>query len=152
MSDDSPERVTETWACMGARVGAKERRVNAWRQPNGRIARFLGRESYVTGGLYEVTVSRPTEEGVTMHGAPRYTGERYKGTAEQAAWRAEEVAAEARLAQLAAERKHKGEDPLDEILDPLVAAACRLRSSADRDAFLAHVNREIALRAWGRRT
>jgi hypothetical protein len=151
----APEPVTEVWSYMGVRRAADGKRMFAWRLPDGTMAYFGKGRRCVLGGRYEVQVSRrPDKDGdviITRHGDPGYAGHDDPDTELVRQWRAEEAAADARMAAEARERRAQGNDALDELLDPLVELASRLRTGADRDAFLAHVIRRISHAAWDRK-
>lgn len=140
---DAPERVTETWTCAGVRVDAKDRRLVAWVTPGNRQLTFPSGRGYVLGGRYEFRVSRTTEAdgevSTVYYGQPRYLGTRETDRELVASWTGRTLAAENKLRINALERKHKGENPVDKLLDPLVAYARKMRPGPQRRAFLAYV-------------
>jgi hypothetical protein len=109
----------------------------------GTLTYLIGRSSHPIGGKYEFKIEHTDGTLSGIYGPQSYTGRETDPELLQA-WRAEEIAAETYLARKAAERKAKGTDPLDELLDPLVELAKKLRNGADRDAFTAHVIRRIS--------
>jgi hypothetical protein len=141
--------VTERWVCIGTRLSHNDKRCNAWLTPAGDTKLYAGRESYVTGAVYEVQV-RHTPDGHTVRvGSPRYVGSASVSDERLATWRAEEISDLAELARQARERKAKrdGDGPLEEAMAPLLAIAAQLRTSDQKNALIADVIRRMSM-AW----
>jgi hypothetical protein len=144
---DQPETRTEEWVHTGVRVSSKGKRVTTWQVPSGKAISFIERKSYITGGVYTVKVSDAEGGGIVRHGDPRWD-HRYDNDDDVAQWRAREVAAEAALAHKVNERAAAKRDALNEAMNPLVNIARTLRTSAERDAFIAHIINRITQEAW----
>ena len=108
---------------------------------------YAGKDKYVLGGWYRVAVARKPEGGVSYWAgkpAPQYL--RPHDVAEHRAyWSAQQHIAQAKLAELARERRARssGADPLNAALAPIQHLASKLRTRADKDAFAALVLRAI---------
>jgi len=139
---DEPERRTEEWTCTGVRMLNGKRAVS-WLTERGRSLTFVERFRYVCGGLYGVEVADAADGHVTRYGEPRYR-KPHPDAQLRAEWRAKEVAAEAGLATAARERSDAKADALDAAMEPLVAIARTMRTSAQREALAAHVIRLLA--------
>lgn len=137
-----PEAVTELWTCMGVRVNGGHR-VVVWETPEGELT-YAERASYVTGGIYEVGVTR--KEGHTYRSVPLYTRKWVDhNDPRRQAWQLAELAAEHELARGAQERKDKkaGFGALDKAMEPLVGLARECRTNAQRAALIADVIRRM---------
>lgn len=139
----APERTEEQWTCVGARVGSTGKRVEGWMNREGTVTYLLARSSHAIGGQYRFEIEHADGERTGIYGPLSYAGRETDPELLQA-WRAEEVAAETHFARKAAERKAKDTDPLDELLDPLVKIARRLKNGPARDAFTAHIIRRVS--------
>jgi hypothetical protein len=138
MSDESAK---ETWTCMGVRQGSKDQRCTSWRDPNGKTLLYAEKNSVITGGLYEVMVTRT--DGSTHRGHPVYTGRLPYDDPDLKAWRVAEMEAEQELARQARERKAKADDPFGKAMEPLIEYAKACRTGAQRDALIADVIRRL---------
>jgi len=152
--DDAAEELsslpTERWTYGGIRA-LDGKRVHAWIDPTGREMLYAHKRGggWAIGSYYTAHISR---DGTTtrLHGLPAYTGE---GTDDDALRRdlwASHTAAQTRLAELAQERNAARRNAIDDALQPLIAAARSLKTSADRDAFAAYVLRQL-INAWSTR-
>jgi hypothetical protein len=139
------EPVTEEWTCMGVRVNAKGKRVVFWLTPDGTELAYLEKISYVTGGIYEVEVTRT--EGHVLRDKPRYTRRWLdRDDPRVQKWHLSEMTAEQQLAREARERKDKaaGFVALDQAMEPLLQIARSYRTNAQRDALIADVIRRLS--------
>ena len=93
------------------------------------------------GSLYTARVTR-SDDGITLHGTPGYTGSQ-AGQAARQALRAAHALAQTRLETLPAERDAARRSALDEALAPLLELAAPLRTRAQRDALAAYVLRRL---------
>jgi hypothetical protein len=147
MSED-PDITTEEWTYTGLICDSDGKRVTEWLRPFGNEAWFNeARASYVLGGIYTVKIKLSPTGNVRRVGDPVYTGRRVPEELRRQ-WVARNLGAENRLATLARERKHKGEDPLDKAMEPLIALAATTRTWQSRDALAAGIIRRLH-QAWG---
>lgn len=144
-----PERPMETWAFAGERVGSDGKsRVHQWIDPTGHVLNFnAGKSLYFVGGRYRVPVTRHEDGGITMHGAAFDYVDRVDSEDSQLiVWQAADTAAKARQAgRRRAARDAVAGDPLNDALNVLRRAANAMRTTADRDAFVAHVIQEMMM-------
>lgn len=148
MTDPVNKRVEE-WFHKGVRTNEDGKRYLLWTDGGGSERRFTGRETYVTGGIYEANVSDHAAKAgsIVLHGTPTFK-RRHTDSDLIAGWRAAEAAAEAIIARKAAERKAARRDALDEAMAPLRRYASTLRTGAERDGLAAHIIRTIAKDVW----
>jgi hypothetical protein len=145
VSDQAQEPVTEKWTCTGIRTGRGKRYI-AWATPEGKELWYAERTArYALGATYAVKVTRDADH-TTMHGVPEFLDPGRDPRVLE--WRAAEIAAEAELVSHRIEKRAQRTDPLDEVLIPLVNAAAKLRTQAERRAFAAEVLRRLMIGAW----
>jgi hypothetical protein len=139
--------VTQRWVYGGLRV-LNDKRVHAWLDPTGRELPVRAQRGggWAIGGYYTARVVRDGE-ATKLAGTPSYTGDGdARDELRRELW-AKDTAARTRLARLAQERRHARRNAIDEALQPLLAAARTLKTSADRDALIAYVMRQL-IRTW----
>ncbi len=150
-ADEVGNPPTERWIYGGIR-DLDGKRVHAWLDPTGRELLYAHKRGggWAVGSYYTAQV---THDGTTrvLHGLPTYTGDTTDNDALRRRLWASHTAAQARLAELAQERNAARRNAIDEALQPLIAAARSLKTSADRDAFTAYVLRRL-INAWATRT
>jgi hypothetical protein len=136
----------EIWTYHGQREQAGKR-YHQWADADGVERWYAKVPGGAVGGRYRLTVTREGD-AVRVHGSTlAYTGERLE-LGRVAELEAAHVAAGAVLAAKALERKHSKYEALDEALQPLLRIARTLRTSAERDAFIAYIIRKITWGSW----
>jgi len=142
VSEPTPQ--VERWVFGGSRVGKGDKRMHCWVDPDGRHLMFKASGRFTVGSVYEARVTR-NDDGVTLHGTPRYTGDRadddLHGTL-SARHRAAEVA----LDLTARERADKRADPLEHAIARLCDLAADVPAS-QRTGFAVYVATRLT-RAW----
>jgi hypothetical protein len=87
-------------------------------------------------------VTRGDDGGVILHGTPEYAGTEAAPELRRDLW-ARHAVALARIEALRAERDAGRRSALDEAIAPLRELSARLRTGAERDAFIAYVIRQL---------
>lgn len=154
MSEDAtPQPVEELWLYAGQRLTAAGKLVDAWCPAGGPTTEDKclwyppDRAGFVVGGLYRAEVRRHGER-VTKLGRPVFQRGNAAPPDVRLEWAArDDVAATLDAAAKAERRAARNGDPVGEALAPLKAVAAKLRTRADRDAFVARVLRELS-EAW----
>lgn len=137
------DQAEEEWVAAGTRVSSKGKRMQAFIDPaDGRERVWVETATYVVGGIYTMTVSRPGDGTTSRHGKPVYTGRR-ADREERARLEVESEHAERRLRRLARERNHKRESAIGEACEPIVALAKTMRTFEDVESLCASVRRRI---------
>jgi hypothetical protein len=143
---ETPAPVTETWAYAGQRLTRQHRLATLWIDNAGAGTElwFTRKTRHVIGGLYEVTVTRHDNDGLSRHGDAIYTGKQLPPDDERVRrWTTHHHAAHVRHQQIRAEANAAKRDAIDHALQPLreLVATCRTRD--ERDALLATILRRL---------
>jgi hypothetical protein len=149
-TDEVAELPTERWIYGGIRA-LEGKRVYAWIDPSGRELLYAHKRGggWAIGSYYTAQISRDATT-TRLHGLPTYTGDATDDDALRRDLWASHTAAQARLADLTRERNAARRNAIDEALQPLIAAARSLKTSAERDAFTAYVLRHL-ISSWATR-
>jgi hypothetical protein len=146
-TDAGPDTTTERWIYGGIRV-LDGKRVHAWIDPGGRELLYAHKRAgnWAIGSSYTAQVIR-TGPSTALYGTPTYTGNGDTPDELRRELWANHLAARTRLSDLTQERKAAQRNAIDEALRPLLAAARTVKTSADRDALIAYVMRQL-ITAW----
>lgn len=145
VASSEPTPQAERWVFGGSRVGTGNKRMHCWVDANGRNRIFTASGRFTVGSVYEARVTHKADGGVTLHGTPRYTGDRadddLHGTLV-----ARHRAAEVELDLVARERADKRADPLEHAIARLCKLAAEVPAS-QRTGFAVYVTTRLT-RAW----
>jgi hypothetical protein len=142
-TDAVPGATTKRWIFGGIRV-LDGKRIHAWIDPAGRELLYAHTRSVSRSiGCYHTAQVVRAGSSTSLCGAPTYAADGYAPDEQRQQLWAKDTAARARLADLNQERKAAQRNAVDEALRPLIAAPRSLKTSADRDAFIAYVMRQL---------
>jgi hypothetical protein len=143
----TPQPSEEFWLYAGRRPGRCGQPVDA-SVPNqdgtGDVVLYpTGRgPGAVIGALYPVWVDCH-DPGATIRGTPQVHRGKVARTELRVQWAARDIATHTRMSAQRWERTAARHNDLDELTEPLRQVAGKLRTGADRDAFIAHILRRL---------
>jgi hypothetical protein len=144
MTDTKTEHPTERWIWAGKRTAQGGKLVAAWIDPDGKELWFPARNAGASiGATYTAEVLRKAGGGVSLFGTPVFAERRDPDETRAAEWSARDSAAKAKASRATAERSDAKRDALSDAMAPLLEIAAKMRTGADKDAFIATVIRRL---------
>jgi hypothetical protein len=142
-----PVPVTERWIYGGLRM-LKHKKIHAWLpeppagQPLGRELWYRHHGSWLVGGIYQASVSRP-DGAVNLHGAPGRWLQRLDDHVTVARMEILDRQTRDALALIALERKAAKDPALAKAMEPLLAVAATLTTEGQVRALMAYVAEQV---------